>query len=578
MTIQVTEVGNNGVAYVGPREDDLDGLLYHLQTSPTLAVDTETISLKDRSLIGIGLSPNPTEGYYFRNFPDPSPYFQFAIDLIKERTRTKIYHNAMFDLGVLSSWNPDMTKFEDTSIMAQVQAYTPKLKDIMLDLFGQEVDEIDDILPNKRGSNTLDLPWHVVGFKCITDTRSTYRLYEEFVETLGVNGARSNGTYECYRIDRDLVPLLLRMSRRGIKLREDVLETWYKDLSQRSLYYRDICADIGVTGFNPGSPVQVGKMLASRGNLLPYKRRKWGQPKPKNRFALDTSSTILAKVDDPLARVILNFRKASKLLSTYVKPWRGHDRAYTNFRIDLSTGRLASYNRNLQNIPPSNRDIFAPDSGLWTDADLSQVEMRVFAYLSQDPVMLEAYRTGVSIHWITQQALWPGTPRYEENGSSSYWYRLAKTFNFAMIYFATAETLSAHTGLPVEVCAEFRERWLHRYYVAYQWMIRMMEEDTPYAETIFGRKMLLPKLGLTPTGQWITQDHINKCKINYPVQGSAADLIKRAMRVCGNYDLALQVHDEILIDGDVTIPTELDMLHPGLLTPFEVKPRSPYWN
>ncbi len=358
-----------------------------------------------------------------------------------------------------------------------------------------------------------------------------------------------------YQVDMAMIPILLKMGQRGIALRQPVLEQWNKRLGEEILGYEDICS---AEGFDPGKNQQVGYVLAARGNILPF---------TKTHKQLKTDVKTLQKINDPLVQVILGHRKAVKLKGTYIVPSLGKPRFYTNFRQDLATSRLASYDRNVQNIPPAVREIFAPDSGIWTWMDWSQIEMRIFAHLTQDPVMVDAYATGKDIHAITQQALWPGSDPLNESIRTR-----AKSFNFAMIYFASVYTLSDTFNLPRDVCSGYRNSWLNRYHVAHEWMIAQIASNLPYAENMFGRRMKLPDPELTSEG------HVGKCRINYPVQGTAAGVVSRAMILCEKlgYDFPVQLHDELLIDGDVDPPEELAHIIPELYLPFKVQ-KSPVW-
>lgn len=362
---------------------------------------------------------------------------------------------------------------------------------------------------------------------------------------------------DSYQVDMRLTPILLKMGRRGIRLRPEVLEAWNVRLGEQVLFYKDICEQ---EGFDPAKAQQVGFVLASRHNILPF---------TKTGKQLKTDSKVLKKLDDPLARVVLGYREVAKLKGTYIEPCLGKSRFYTNFRMDLATSRLASYDRNIQNIPPAVREIFAPDSGVWTWIDWSQIEMRIFAHLTQDPVMLDAYATGKDIHTITQLALWPNSNPGDEE------YRLrAKKFNFSMIFFAGVYTLSEDSGLSVSDCARYRVRWLDKYHVAHQWMLFQIAEGKRlgWRETLFGRRLKLPDVELS------SQGHVDKCAINYPVQGSAAGVVARGMLICDDlrYDFPIQVHDELVIDGDVDPPESLAHIVPGLYLPFKVQ-KSPVW-
>jgi DNA polymerase-1 len=346
------------------------------------------------------------------------------------------------------------------------------------------------------------------------------------------------------------------MTARGIALRRDRVRAWYEELNQRRLFFEDICTK---EGMNPNSPQQVGTILASRGNFLPFTDR--------THKRLKTDEEVLEGLTDPLATVILEHRKLTKLIGTYFRPRLNKPRVYTHFRQDLSTSRLSSYDVNLMNLPEATRDILEADSGTWTWMDADQLETRILAHAAQDPIMLAAYERGEDAHWVTQQFLWPGTSR-DDGG-----YRLkAKTFNHAMAYRAQDWTLAKHTKLPVSVCQEYKQAWLDKYQAVSDWQLETIEAgwEHGWVENMFGRRCRLPKLDPMVSG--VTPNHIEKCAVNYPVQSTAADYIKRAMLdpdVIG-LDQALQVHDEILVDGDVEFPERLAGLGP-LPTPFKTK-------
>src|SRR3990167_10324854 len=187
-------------------------------------------------------------------------------------------------------------------------------------------------------------------------------------------------------------------------------------------------------GFSISSPQQVGMYLANHKIVLPV---------TKSGRQLDTSEEVLAKLNNPIADEVLEYRSLRKTDSTYVVPFIGKDRQYTHFRLDLATGRLASKGldceqhtcTNQQNVPAYLRDMYEPDNNIFTWGDMSQAEMRTFAFMTKDPVMAQAYRDGVSIHEVTFKAIYPWLDyQTEKNNPESEWYRLAKSFNFAMIF------------------------------------------------------------------------------------------------------------------------------------------------
>ena len=556
--------------YYGPdTTTNSDSLLGSILSpiSGIVAVDTETISLSDNTIIGIGLCANGTNSFYFPLIPVMSEVLFEILDLLARKDITKVLHNATFDIIALRKFcrqwklpEIDVDNIQDTSLLAQNNGLEPDLHTLgnkylqEYNLFTvQSLLAEARIRENKKIVNMLDVPINDVARKCNNDVRVTFNLLPKLREL------STDRTWDSYRVDIKLLSKLKHIEDRGFKLDHDVLEQKHSDLTTKIEYLRAICEN---EGFNPGSTQQVGMVLAQRGMVMPL---------TKSGKQLDTSEEQLEKLSHPLAKVVLEYRGATKLDSTYVVPWLNSDRAFTHFRLDLSTGRLASFDRNMQNIPPDLRNVFNPDNDIFTWGDMSQAEMRVFAYLSQDPVMLEAYTTNKSLHEITFRAIYP----HLQFDKTTDWYVKSKTFNFAMIFNASDNVIAAQTKTTVPETHRVKQEWFKLYPRAYPFMQECMAVQSEYVEDIFGRKMRLPDANIYgPT-------HVNTCKINYPVQGSTASINKRALlyimdNVSGE-DIRLQVHDEFVNDGPIVFPKEIDEIYPGLVIPFEVK-EGPKWS
>ena len=591
------------LAYLGPHDYSEDQLLARLEeTPPIIAVDTETVSLKDRRCIGIGFALNDHEAVYFPTRPVPSKYLRLAWKLLAGPS-LKVFHNALYDLTAILEYYlggtaplaPGLVEFvgptfvgpkrrpliADTATMGHVQGLpSVVLQDMARTYTSYEIQSIPDILPS--GCTMLDIPQSVTARKCMKDCLATYRVYNRmgadawwgadahtwsyapnivsgYDPTDPTSHTVTQAMKECYQVDIRVMPLLMRMSQRGILLRPDLLRSWYKKLSEEQVFLEGVCEK---EGFNPGSPQQVGFTLAARGSFLPF---------TKSKRQLKTGDDVLKGLDDPMAIIVLKHRKVTKLKGNYVVPWLGldedgvahpHERAYTHLYLDTSTGRLKSMDRNLQNIPAIMREIFAPDSGIWSSLDDSQIEMRMLAHLSQDPVMLKAYEDGDDIHSATQMRLWPNTSLDDKEVR-----RRVKVFNFEMTFGGGVYALARSSGLPRAIVGKYADEWLSLYHVLAEWLEAQAREGPyiGYVETVFGRKCRLPSM------EWSTMGHIGRCARHYGAQGSAADAVKRQMLLCdeAGFDQALQVHDEILVDGKVDFPPELAEVHPTIPVPFK---------
>lgn len=514
-------------------------------TPKLIAVDTETISLKERIPIGIGIALSPHIAFYFKLFPTVSPVV--PLNLIKDTTITKIYHNSLFDLSALREYEPDMSNIVDTNIISRLLCFR------FNDLVGlspthlMEVHDAKEVMQEHNADTMLDVPTEVVAKKCMQDCSATYMVYNKLHQQVDAN---------YLAVEMAIIPICINMSNRGLKLDQTKRKQIELELTDWANYYRNICDEVG---FNPGSNQQVSYMLAKRGaynvfHKLPFTNRK--------RTMLSTAEETLKKMNDPLATVVLQYREYAKLLSTYIEPWSHSDRAYTLFHLDAITGRPSSTGahtgieyRNMQNVPgkfrkdgsayPVNcRACFEPDSGMWTDVDWEQLEPKCLAYLSGDHEMARIFAQPKrnpdgsrnpegDIH--LQVAMFMNIER-----------KLGKTINLAMTYGATDETLMEQSGIMNKSrVATLRYQWGNKFPEAMAW-IESRQEDalrTGIAKTVFGRSIRLPTLDEDSV------DSIRRKAIDYPCQGSAAEILKRGLIRLKDLDLALQVHDELLADG-----------------------------
>lgn len=540
---------NSSCYYMGDIEPKAGFAKSMLEASyPIVAVDVETISLKERVPVGVGIALSPTIAFYFVLFPNESSAVPWH--LLKDTKITKAYHNGLFDLEAMREYELDMINILDTNIMARLLCYKfTGLLELSF-LHQMEVHDMKEVLTEHGAKTTLDLPEELVARKCMQDCMATYKLNQILSSQVDM---------EYLATEMQVIPICIDMSRRGIKIDQKHREQVEVQLQEQADYYEGICTDIG---FNPGSPQQVGYTLASRGaygtfHKLPFTRS-------RTRRSLSTAKATLEKMDDPLASIILRFREYDKLLSTYIKPWAGAERAYTRFHLDAITGRPSSTSggnpeefRNMQNIPgkfkkdgseyPCNcRGCLLPDNEVWTDVDWEQLEPRILAELSGDKEMK---------HIFSQPKYLPDGSR-NPNGDihlqvaifMNIHRRLGKTTNLAMTYGATDETLMEQTGIrSIERVRQLKHQWGIKFPEAWDWIESRQENAlrTGVARTIFGRSIRLP------TQEEESIDGIKRKAIDYPCQGSAAEILKRGLIKLQDLNLSLQVHDEILNDGFV---------------------------
>src|SRR3972149_1888941 len=332
---------------------------YQLASTATLiGVDTETVSLSNRTLLGIGISFNPHDAYYVT---EESNEFEIVLEILRRKRIRKIYHNAPFDLRVLRKYNVDIDDVEETALMARLaMADSAVLEDLSfwLEPYGsKQTQSASALIAEYKGHTMADLPTDVVAKKCCQDACAALLLFKKYSQEIDM---------KYYERLRRLIGPLERISRQGIKLDQTVLNVLNTEYSREEVRLRALFRRIG---FNVSSLFETGYTLSERGNALPFL--------PRSKL-LATDSANLRKLDDPLVVPILRWREISKKLSTYILPWIGEDRAYTTLRMEAATGRVNSTNagelekdRNLQNIPKVTdigksvtiRSAFIPDNG-----------------------------------------------------------------------------------------------------------------------------------------------------------------------------------------------------------------------
>ena len=531
---------------------------------PAIAIDVECISREEHVPLGFAVATSPVDSWYFQVLPEHDPEIELIQPLLSNPNIIKVMQHAPFDIeqfGMIASLNVD--KLADTIVMARLLGHIEAdLATLSRDILSIELETTNTLLKPKQKFTSL--PVATVGAMCCSHARATLALYYEFEDKIDK---------DYFAVEMRAIPILVAMSLRGLKINQEDRAALEVKLSAEVEYYHGLCED---EDFNPGSPMQVGYILAKRGNFLPFTRSK---------KQYKTDSETLEFLDDPLASVVLDYRKASKLLSTYIKPLANHDRLYTQYNLDAVVGRISSGGandstdmvmyRNLQNIPPPDktrsllpegtRYIFEPDSGIFTTGDFSQEHLRILAYLSQDREMLRVYQEGEfegDIHLKSAKEL--GIDR-----------KLAKVINYAIPYGADAKTVSVQARIrDIRKCSSFLDKWFKTYRDAADWIRGAKEEglrDGWSLPTLYGRRIRIPE-----EFKWNGQpdlEGMGRKAVNYPILGSDGEIMKRALIVCEDcgLPLAVTVHDSITCDGDIEFPTDtLENLSPVHI-PFEVK-------
>ncbi|MGL4410030.1 MAG: DNA polymerase, partial [Zoogloea sp.] len=368
------------------------------------------------------------------------------------------------------------------------------------------------------------------------------------------------------------------MERTGVLIDDFLLAQHSTELGQRLHQLEQEAHALAGQPFNLGSPKQLGEILFTKLGLPVVKKTATGQP--------STDEDVLTQLaeDYPLPKLLLEHRSLAKLKNTYtdklpqmVNPRTG--RVHTSFAQAVAvTGRLSSSEPNLQNIPirtPEGRRIraafIAPKGCSIVSADYSQIELRIMAHLSEDAGLLGAFARGEDVHRATAAEIFGITP-LEVSGEQR---RYAKVINFGLIYGMSAHGLAKNLGIDRAAAASYIDRYFARYpgVAAYMERTREAARSQGYVETVFGRRLYLPDIRAQQVGR---RQGAERAAINAPMQGTAADLIKKAMIAVDAWlaaqqlesRLILQVHDELVLEVPeaelALIRTELPRLMAGV--------------
>ena len=371
------------------------------------------------------------------------------------------------------------------------------------------------------------------------------------------------------RVELPLVPVLFAMERHGVLIDREKLEAQSQELGKDILALEQKAYDAAGQPFNLGSPKQIQEILFERQKLPVKKKTPSGQP------STDEDSLAELALDHPLPRLILEHRALSKLKSTYtdklpksINPATG--RVHTTYsQTTAVTGRLASNEPNLQNIPirtPAGRRIracfIAPPGAKIMSADYSQIELRIMAHLSGDENLRRAFADGEDVHRATAAEVF-GVSLSDVDADQR---RIAKVINFGLIYGMSSFGVAQNLGIDRGTAQTYIDRYFARYPGARRYMdeTRRRARELGYVETVFGRRLWLPELR---SGAPVRRQAAERAAINAPMQGTAADLIKLAMIAVKHWldesgsraKLIMQVHDELVLevpDGEVATARE----------------------
>lgn len=548
----------------------LDEWIMRLNAAPIVSLDTETTGLDPMraELVGIALSVEPHEGAYiplthrYAGVPQ-----QLPLDLVLDKlnpwltdaTRPKLGQNLKYDKHIFA--NHGMTLdgvVHDTLLQSYVlESHRPHdMDNLALRHLGVTTISYDEV----TGKGVAR-----IGFDQVDIERATHYAAEDTDITLQLHQHLSPGIAadakldHIYRaIEMPVMEILFEMERNGVLLDLKLLEIQSRELGEKMLVLEDrVCALAGQP-FNLNSTKQLQEVLFDRLKLPIIKKTPKGVP--------STDEDVLQKLalDYPLAQALLDYRSLAKLKSTYTdKLPRMVDattgRVHTNYAQAVAvTGRLASNEPNLQNIPVRTtegrriREAFiAPPGHSIVSADYSQIELRIMAHISQDAGLLKAFAAGEDIHRATAAEVF-GVSREAVNNEQR---RYAKIINFGLIYGMSEFGLASQLGIERAAARTYMERYFARYPGVAEYMRRTREvaRASGCVETVLGRRLWLSEINSSNANR---RQAAERAAINAPMQGTAADIIKLAMIAVHAWlpqkslssKLIMQVHDELVLE------------------------------
>lgn len=543
-----------------------------------VAIDTETTGLdpQQADLVGICLSTRIGEGCYIpvghRKSGDMFEGGDGLVDgqlsirdvlaalkgVLEDRAILKIGQNVKYDMEVLVRYGIAMAPIDDTMLISYAldgPRYNGMdvLAEHWLEHKTISFSELAGTGKNQKTFDQLEIP--AAARYAAEDADVTLRLWHVLKPRL----AAENATTLYETLERPLAPVLARMEARGITVDRQILARLSGDFAQRAAAFEAEAHELAGESFNLGSPKQLGEILFGKMGLEGGSKTKTG--------AWSTGADVLedlALKGVPLARTIVDWRQLTKLkgtytdaLPTYINPRTG--RVHTSYsQASVLTGRLSSNDPNLQNIPVRTADgrkirsafVAAPGKTL-ISADYSQIELRVLAHIADIQALKDAFEEGLDIHAMTASEMF----NVPVKDMPSEVRRRAKAINFGIIYGISAFGLANQLGIARGEAGDYIKTYFERFPGIKDYMDaqRTRVKADGHVTTIFGRKIQFPNAN---SGNPSERAFVERASINAPIQGSAADIIRRAMirmeadlaKAGVDADMLLQVHDELIFE------------------------------
>lgn len=554
----------------------LDRWIEKIKAAGLFAFDTETTSLDyiDADLVGVSFAVTPLEAAYV---PIAHDYEGAPVQLSLESVLARlgplledpeiglIGQNIKYDMSIMSKYGIDLRGIRfDTMLESYVLnsvASRHNLDDLALKYLGLSTIAFEDVAGKGAKQITFNkVPIEKAAPYAAEDADIALKLHHAIWPRL----SKEPSLLSVFKdIELPLVSVLSRIERNGVKLDKSLLEEQSRALGARMKALEQEAYELAGEEFNLGSPKQLQQILFEKLGLPAQRKTPKGQP--------STAENVLQELahDYPLPKVIMEYRTLSKLKSTYTDQLPGQihartGRVHTSYHQAVAaTGRLSSQDPNLQNIPIRTEEgrkvrkaFIAPTGYKLIAADYSQIELRIMAHLSHDEGLVRAFKYGEDIHRATAAEVFS----VPIENVRDFQRRSAKAINFGLIYGMSAFGLARQLGISRGDAQDYINRYFERYPGVRDYMdrTRRLAAEQGFVETIFGRRLYLPEINAS---NFQRRQGAERTAINAPMQGSAADIIKRAMisvdawlmETALDARMIMQVHDELVLE----VKTEL---------------------
>jgi DNA polymerase-1 len=567
--------------------EQFDTWLAKINAAEITAFDTETTALDPMlaQLVGISLSVEPNSAAYIPvghrgpDHPVQLPRDEVLAKLkpwLESTDHKKVGQHMKYDEQVLANYGIAMDGIEhDTLLQSYVleSHRTHDMDSLALRHLGIKTIKYEEVAGKGAGQIGFDeVALAQAAEYAAEDADITLRLHQALYPQV----AADEGLKRVYSdIEVPTSRVLRKMERTGVLIDAEKLRLQSNEIATRLIELETQAYVLAGGEFNLGSPKQIGQIFFEKLQLPVVKKTPSGAP--------STDEEVLQKLaeDYPLPKLLLEHRGLSKLKSTYtdklprmVNAQTG--RVHTNYAQAVAvTGRLASNDPNLQNIPVRTtegrriREAFiAPPGHKLVSADYSQIELRIMAHISGDASLLRAFAQGEDIHRATAAEIFSVTPLEVSNDQR----RVAKVINFGLIYGMSAFGLAANLGITRDAAKLYIDRYFARYPGVANYMdeTRLSAKSKGYVETVFGRRLWLPEIN---GGNGPRRQAAERAAINAPMQGTAADLIKMSMIAVQDWleasntgtRMIMQVHDELILEVPDTELSEVRKRLPELM-------------